>query len=192
MRLLLLAAALLTSPAALACDLSLVAPAKSVLKKPVQVKASLADDIMTTSYSVTAPSLNATKVFGPGQYPYTFDVVELFVTFSETGYPYFEFEVSPYNQNYQVKILTHARHQEGVDLGLVSTATIRPASGWDAELKIPLKPLGWDGDPKKIRGNFYSILGRGLTRSYWSTFLPRAKHADFHHPQFFETLLRCG
>jgi hypothetical protein len=99
---------------------------------------------------------------------------------------------SPYNQNYQVKILTHARHQEGVDLGLVSTATIRPASGWDAELKIPLKPLGWDGDPKKIRGNFYSILGRGLTRSYWSTFLPRAKHADFHQPQFFETLLRCG
>ena len=104
-----------------------------------------------------------------------FDVVELFVTFSETGYPYFEFEVSPYNQNFQVRIVAHAQHQEGVDLGLVSTATIRPASGWDAELKIPLKPLGWDGDPKKIRGNFYSILGTGSTRSYWSTFLPKAK-----------------
>ena len=187
-----LAAVLLTSFSAQACDLSLVAPAKSALKKPVQVKAWLADGIMTASYSVTAPSLNATKVFGPGQHPYTFDVVELFVTFSETGYPYFEFEVSPYNQNYQVRILTHAQHQEGVDLGLVSTATIRPASGWDAELKIPLKPLGWDGDPKKIRGNFYSILGRGSTRSYWSTFLPRAKHADFHQPQFFQTLLQCG
>jgi hypothetical protein len=192
MRPLVLAAMLLTSFSAQACDLSLVAPATSALKKPVRVKASLADGIMTTSYSVTAPSLNATKVFGPGQYPYTFDVVELFVTFSETGYPYFEFEVSPYNQNYQARILTHAQHQEGVDLGLVSTATIRPASGWDAELKIPLKPLGWDGDPKKIRGNFYSILGRGLTRSYWSTFLPRAKRADFHQPQFFQTLLQCG
>ena len=44
---------------------------------------------MTTSYSVTAPSLNATKVFGPGQYPYMFDVVELFVTFSETRIPLF-------------------------------------------------------------------------------------------------------
>jgi len=191
MKPLVLAAMLLISFSAQACDLSLVAPATSALKKPAQAKASLADGILTTSYSVTAPSLNATKVFGPGQYPYMFDVVELFVTFSETGYPYFEFEVSPYNQNFQVRILSHAQHQEGVDLGLVSTATIRPASGWDAELKIPLKPLGWDGDQKKIRGNFYSILGRGSTRSYWSTFLPRARHADFHQPQFFQSLLQC-
>ena len=191
MKPLVLAAMLLTSFSAQACDLSLVAPAKSVLKNPIQVKASLADGVMTAGYSVTAPSLNATKVLGRGQYPYMFDVVELFVTFSETGYPYFEFEVSPYNQNFQVRILTHAQHQEGVDLGLVSTAIIRPGSGWNAELKIPLKPLGWDGDPKKIRGNFYSILGRGSTRSYWSTFLPRAKKADFHQPQFFRTLLQC-
>ena len=184
-------AILLMSHCAQACDLSLVSPAKSVLKNPVQVKAALADDTLTVNYAVTSPSLNARKVLGPGQYPYMFDVVELFVMFSETGFPYFEFEVSPYNQNFQVRILTHAQHQEGVDLGLVSTATIRPGSGWNAELKIPLKPLGWDGDPKKIRGNFYSILGRGSTRSYWSTFLPRAKKADFHQPQFFQPLLQC-
>jgi hypothetical protein len=186
-------AAMLLTPccSAQACDLSLVAPAKSVLNEPIQVKASLADDIMTASYSVNAPSLNATKVLGSEQYPYMFDVVELFVTFSETGYPYFEFEVSPYNQTFQVRILTHAQHQEGVDLGLASTAIIRPGSGWSAELKIPLKPLGWDGDPKKIRGNFYSVLGRGSKRSYWSTFLPRAKKADFHQPQFFQALLQC-
>ena len=59
MRLLVVIAILLAAPGALACDLSLVTPAKSVLKKPVQVKASLADDILTVSYSVTAPSLNA-------------------------------------------------------------------------------------------------------------------------------------
>jgi hypothetical protein len=192
MKLFLLAAMLLTSSAAEACDLSLVAPAKSVLTKPVQVKASLADDTMTVSYSVTAPSLNAVKVFGHGQHPYMFDVVELFVAFSESGYPYFEFEVSPYNQNFQVRILAHNQHQEGVDLGLVSTATIRAGSGWDAELKIPLKPLGWDGAPHNIRGNFYSILGRGSTRSYWRTFLPRQKAPDFHQPQFFQALLKCG
>ena len=102
-------------PAALACDLSLVTPAKSVLKKPVQVKASLAGDTLTVSYSVTAP-LNAAKVLGPKQYPYMFDVVELFVTFSETRFPYFEFEVSPFNQTLQVRIVSRARHQEGVDL----------------------------------------------------------------------------
>jgi hypothetical protein len=97
-----LIAMLLASPAASACDLSLVSPAKSVLKKPVQVKASLADDTLTVSYSVTAP-LHAVKVLGPKQYPYMFDVVELFVTFSETGFPYFEFDVSPFNQNREVR-----------------------------------------------------------------------------------------
>jgi hypothetical protein len=189
MKCLIVTAMLLTSPGASACDLSLVTPAKSVLKKPVQVKASLAKDMLTVSYSVTAP-LNALKVLGPKQYPYMFDVVELFVTFSETGFPYFEFEVSPFNQTLQVRIVSHARHQEGVDLGLVSSATILP-HGWTAELKIPLEPLGWDSDPGKIRGNFYSILERA-PRSYWSSFLPKAKAANFHQPRFFQPLLPCG
>jgi hypothetical protein len=165
-----------------------VTPARSVLKKPVQVKASLADDTLTVSYSVTAP-LNARKVLGPKQYPYMFDVVELFVTFSDTGFPYFEFDVSPFNQTLQVRIVSRTRHQEGVDLGLVSSAT-NLQHGWTAELKIPLKLLGWDGDSRKIRGNFYSILERA-PRSYWSSFLPRAKTANFHQPRFFQPLLQC-
>jgi hypothetical protein len=182
-------ALLLASPGAWACELSLVSPASSVLKDPVQVKASLADDTLTVSYYVTAP-VNAKKVLGPGQLPYMFDVVELFVTFSDDGFPYFEFEVSPFNQTLQVNIVSRTRHREGVDLGLVSSATILP-HGWTAELKVPLKPLGWDGDPAKIRGNFYSILQR-MPRSYWSSFLPRAKTANFHQPQFFKPLLQCG
>ena len=181
-------AMLLTSPGALACDLSLVSPAKSVLKKPVQVKASLADDTLTVSYSVTAP-LNAVKVLGLKQYPYMFDVVELFVTFSDAGFPYFEFEVSPFNQTLQVNIVSRTRRREGVDLGLVSSATILP-HGWTAELKIPLKTLDWDGDVRKIRGNFYSILERA-PRSYWSSFLPKARAANFHQPRFFQPLLQC-
>jgi hypothetical protein len=184
-------AMLLASQGALACDLSLVTPAKSALNKPVQVRASLADDTLTVSYTVTAPTLNARKVLGPQQFPYMFDVVELFVTFSDTGFPYFEFEVSPFNQTFQVKIPGGGKpHQEGVDLGLASTAAVRPG-GWNAALKIPLKPLGWDGDPKKIRGNFYSILERA-PQSYWSAFLPKAKKANFHQPQFFQGLLQCG
>ncbi len=188
MKFLIVIAMLLTSPGALACDLSLMSPAKSVLKKPVQVKASLADDTLTVSYSVTAP-LNAVKVLGPKQYPYMFDVVELFVTFSDTGFPYFEFEVSPFNQTLQVNIVSRTRRREGVDLGLVSSATILP-HGWTAELMIPLKTLDWDGDVRKIRGNFYSILERA-PRSYWSSFLPKAKAANFHQPRFFQPLLQC-
>ena len=183
-------ALLLASPGALACDLSLVAPAKSALNKPVQANASLANDILAVSYSVTAPSLNAIKTLGPRQYPYMFDVVELFVTFSETGFPYFEFEVSPYNQTFQVKIVSLTEpFQEGLDLGLVSEATLRPG-GWTADLKIPLKALGWDGDPRTIRGNFYSVLERA-PRSYWSAFLPPARKPNFHQPQFFQPLLQC-
>jgi hypothetical protein len=190
MKLLVLMAMVLASPSAPACDLSLVAPAKSALRKPVQVRTSLVGDTLVTSYSVATPSLNARKVLGPKQYPYMFDVVELFVTFSESGFPYYEFEVSPYNQTFQVRIVSHTQpFQEGVDLGLVSSATLVPG-GWTAELKIPLKPLGWDGDPKKIRGNFYSILGR-TPQSFWSSFLPKARKANFHQPQFFQPLLQC-
>jgi hypothetical protein len=190
MRLLIAIAILLTAPGALACELSLVTPAKSVLKNPVQAKVSLADDTLTASYSVSAPSLNAREVLGPQEFPYMFDVVELFVTFSETGFPYFEFEVSPYNQTFQVKIVSRAQHREGIDMGLVSSATTRPG-GWTAELKIPLKPLGWDGDHGKIRGNFYAILEHAPKRSFWSSFLPRASKPNFHQPQSFQPLLQC-
>jgi hypothetical protein len=183
-------ALLLTSAQVLACDLTLVSPAKSALKKPVEVRASLAGDILTAGFVVSSPSLNARKVLGPRQYPYMFDVVELFVTFSETGFPYYEFEVSPYNQTFQVRFVSRTRHEDGVDLGLASTAALR-TGGWSAELKIPLKSLGWDGDPGKIRGNFYSVLERAPGRSYWSVFLPKAPKPNFHQPQFFQPLLQC-
>ena len=176
---------------AAACELSLVAPATSALKNPVQVRTSLADDVLIASFSVTSPSMNAKKVLGPGEHPYQFDVVELFVTFSGSGFPYFEFEVSPYNQTFQVKIVSAREHHEGVDLGLTSTAAI-VTGGWSTELKVPLKSLGWDGDPGKIRGNLYSILGPAKKRSYWSAFLPKAAKANFHQPEFFKPLLQCN
>lgn len=175
---------------AIACELSLVAPATSPLEHPVQVTALLTDDALTTRFTVSTPSLNAKRVLGPGEYPYQFDVVELFVTFSDSGLPYFEFEVSPHNQTFQVRIVSAREHHEGVDLGLTSTAAIVPG-GWNAELTIPLKPLGWDGDPAKIRGNFFSTLGR-VPRSYWSTFLPKAVKPNFHRPEYFERLLQCS
>ena len=184
-------AVLLNGSGAMACELSLVAPATSALKNPVEAHVSLSDDALIARFSVSTPSMNAKKVLAAGEYPYQFDVVELFVTFSDGGFPYYEFEVSPYNQTFQVRIVSAKKHQEGVDLGLTSTAAI-VTGGWDAELKVPLKPLGWDGDPSKIRGNLYSILGQGRARSYWSVFLPKAAKANFHQPQYFKPLLSCS
>jgi hypothetical protein len=183
-------AVLLNGSGAMACELSLVAPATSALKNPVEAHVSLSDDALIARFSVSTPSMNAKKVLAAGEYPYQFDVVELFVTFSDGGFPYYEFEVSPYNQTFQVRIVSAKKHQEGVDLGLTSTAAI-VTGGWDAELKVPLKPLGWDGDPSKTRGNLYSILGQGRARSYWSVFLPKAAKANFHQPQYFKPLLSC-
>jgi hypothetical protein len=191
MKVLMAAAVLLSCSEARACELSLVTPATSSLKNPVEAHVSLTDDALIARFSVLAPTLNAKKVLGPNEYPYQFDVVELFVTFSDSGFPYYEFEVSPYNQTFQVRIVSAKQHQEGVDLGLTSTAAV-VTGGWNAELTIPLKPLGWDGDPSKIRGNFYSILGQGRSRSYWSAFLPKAKKPDFHQPQYFKPLLSCS
>jgi cellulose/xylan binding protein with CBM9 domain len=185
------AALLLTCSNAWACELSLVAPATSALKNPVQARISLTDDALIASFSVTSPTMNARKVLGPGEHPYQFDVVELFVTFSDSGFPYFEFEVSPYNQTLEVKIVSAKEHHEGVDLGLTSTAQMTK-TGWTAEMKIPLKSSGWDGDPGKVHGNLYSILGAGKGRSYWSAFLPKAAKANFHQPQYFKALSRCS
>lgn len=190
MKALMTAAILLSCSYTRACDLSLVAPATSTLKNPVQAYASLLDDTLTVHFSISTPSLNAKKVLAAGEYPYQFDVVELFVTFSGSGFPYFEFEVSPYNQTFQVRIVSAKEHREGVDLGLTSTAVV-VAGGWDAEFKIPLKPLGWGGDPANLRGNLYSVLGPSGQRSYWSAFLPKAAKADFHQPQYFKPLLQC-
>jgi len=84
---------LLIGSNAFACELSLVAPATSALKNPVQVRTSLADGALIASFSVASPTMNAKKTLTPGEHPYQFDVVELFVTFSDTEFPYFEFEV---------------------------------------------------------------------------------------------------
>src|ERR1700722_20157578 len=96
-------AVFLISSDAMACELSLVAPATSALKNPVHASAALSDDALTARFSVSAPSLYAKKVLGPSEHPYQFDVVELFVTFSESGFPYFEFEVSPSNNTLKLQ-----------------------------------------------------------------------------------------
>jgi hypothetical protein len=175
---------------AFACDLTLVAPATSAPKNPVQVHTSVADGVLVAHFTISSPTINAKKTLAANEHPYEFDVVELFLTFSDSGFPYFEFEVSPYNQTFQVRIVSRKEHHEGVDLGLTSTAEIAHG-GWTAELKIPLKPLGWDADVHKIRGNLYSVLGSAKKRSYWSAFLPKTVRPDFHRPEYFKPLLQC-
>jgi hypothetical protein len=126
------------------------------------------------------------------EYPYEYDVVELFVRNARSPLPgYFEFEVSPYNQSLQVNVVEPRKEYHfGVRNGFAHSATMT-VDGWEAEMKIPLASIGWDGRlPLQLVGNAYAALGEGAQRVYWSLFeLPVGK-PDFHVPSAFRPLLQ--
>ena len=112
----------------------------------------------------------------------------------EDIFPYYEFEVSPRNEFLVGKILSPhqasgaARFDYGFQSGFTHTAEIS-ATGWTAEMRISLRPLGWDGDPAKVVGNLFAVLGDNSNRTYWSSFLPRQGSPDFHKPRYFQKLI---
>jgi hypothetical protein len=179
-------------PSSAAQSLRLVSPEKSELNAPVQVEFALKDGSLIADFTVHTPSINAQKVLEPGQYPFQFDVVEVFISVNGAAspFPYFELELSPYDQSFNVKILSLKKpFQNGVELGLEHEAEILPDGSWTAHLAIPLAKLGWQGDAAKIVGNAFAVLGKGTERSYWSLFLPQQKKPNFHQPRYFQKLL---
>jgi hypothetical protein len=103
--------------------------------------------------------------------------------------PYCEFELSPYNQSFQVFIRGPKKGSvEGVDLGLTHSVKITE-NGWIGELRIPLKKLGWKGKKSTIIGNAFAILGKP-PRSFWSLYLPKQTKPKFHLPQYFQPLFK--
>jgi hypothetical protein len=109
-------------------------------------------------------------------------------------FPYYEFEVSPRNEFLELRVLSpkkttgDRRFDPTFQSGMVHSAS-RNETAWEAEMRIPLKSLGWDGDRAKVTGNAFAILGPTGSRSYWSLFLPRQAHPGFHKPRYFERLL---
>jgi len=170
------------------CRLNLVSPKKSLLQIPVMAGLRVVGNDLIVQFDVHTPTVNAKEELGPNEYPYMFDAVEVFVTASETNFPYYEFELSPYNQQFQVEILDLKKpFKENADLGMKSSVT-KTDEGWRGEIHIPL-PAGTD--ITKLRGNLYAILGKKPNRSYWSTFLPTQLKPNFHQPQFFQPLQKC-
>jgi hypothetical protein len=157
---------------------------------PVTVSFAREGDSLLAHFKVTAADIVAKPQLAHDEYPYEFDVVELFVRNAKSGDPtYYEFEVSPYNQSLQVNVLEpRQQYHFGVKNGFTHQATI-VAGGWEAEMKIPLASLGWDGkQPLQLIGNAYAALGASDRRVYWSLFeLPPGK-PDFHVPSAFRPL----
>jgi hypothetical protein len=158
---------------------------------PAQVTFSLQGNTLHAHFDVKSPVLSGKKSFAHGDFPYMFDVTELFVS-AEGGQPYYEFEVSPYNQTLQVKIID-LKHPfvNNVNMGL-ETKAARTPSGWTTDLSIPLDRLGWQGEVSKIVGNAYAILGKKPARRFFvRSPLPAQKKPNFHVPAAFQPLLDC-
>lgn len=187
--------ALLASSSALACGpdtLSLDFPAEAPGGAPAQVTFTLDGQTLHAHFDVNGPVLSGKVKYGPGDYPYQYDVTELFVS-AEGGLPYYEFEVSPYNQTLQIKVID-LKHPfvNNVNMGLETKATRTP-KGWTTDLSIPLDRLGWKGDVNQIVGNAYAILGKKPDRRYYvRSPLPEQKKPNFHVPAAFKPLLECA
>jgi len=173
--------------------LKLVYPASSELASPVDVQFELNGDNLIALFNVRTATINAKPVLGPKEYPFQADVVELFLSVVDGAepFPYYELELSPYENTYEVRIDSLKKpFVDNIKMGLRYEVK-RSQSGWQARLEIPLKNLGWNGNPSAIRGNAYSILGKSPNRSFWSAFLPKQAKPSFHKPEFFKPLLQC-
>lgn len=166
--------------------LHLVSPSTVNLKTPVKVSFSREGDLLIAKFEVEAQAINAKVSLGENEYPYQFDVVEVFVS-ATGGLPYYEFELSPYNQPLTVKIEDPKKKFQTLTSNF-EHETQKTLTGWTATLKIPLKNLNWSGNDSDIVGNAFAILGKS-PRTFWSLFLPRSKKPNFHQPQFFKPLL---
>jgi hypothetical protein len=182
-----------------ALDLHRVSVKDTDLNDPVSVMFSLEKDAAAQSWLVARFDVRTKEIYAKtplakNEYPYQRDVVEIFVSVAATtseNVPYYEFELSPYDQDFQVIIESLKKpFKEGVQLGMKHSVK-KNAIGWTGEIRIPLEKLGWAGDVDKIIGNAFSIFGAPENRSFWSLYLPPMKKPNFHQPQFFKSLLNC-
>jgi len=168
-------------------------PVSSDDKNAVTVDFSLTEDgKLRVFFKVSSKSIFAKKILDTNEYPYQFDVVEVFISTNKDHaqhLPYFEIELSPYDQVFQVRVDDLKKpFKNGIDLDLEHHTEVSD-NGWSGTLLIPLKKLNWDGDPLSIVGNAYSVLGQRHHREYWSLFLPKQIKPRFHLPEFFCPLL---
>lgn len=157
---------------------------------PVTVRFVRVGDTLVVQFKVTTRTIAAKPQLAYNQYPYQYDVVEVFVRNAQSDSPqYYEFEVSPYNQGLQVNVV--APRQEyyfGVQNGFTHSANI-VQGGWEADMRIPLASLGWDGkQPLALVGNAYAALSENDGRVYWSLFELPAGPPNFHVPGAFRPL----
>jgi hypothetical protein len=194
-------AAFLGAATVQACDLEVLsqtypAPAEKGEQTP-RVAFSLDGKVLRAHFEVKSKSVYGRARLAPNEFPYMFDVAEVFVSVAG-GAPYYEFELTPLDQILEVRIFYATQpqpgappkksFQNGIDIGLEHKVSRSPG-GWTADLGIPLERLGWQGDPAMITGDAHVILGQGHVRRYFSRSLPAQAKPNFHLPEYFKPLL---
>jgi hypothetical protein len=177
-------------------DLHLVYPANGEEGEGTRVRYTLAGNTLVVNFEVTTRDL--TPVEEDDGEIYNGNVVEIFVcTTAATGQiprPYYEFEVSRYDQKLEVLIEKDGHFNESwTTPNFKHSVTIqKDRPGWDATMQIPLKDLGWNGDLATLVGNAFSILGPTGGRRFYSAYLPPQPKPNFHLPNFFKTFPISG
>jgi hypothetical protein len=167
-----------------------------VKKNPVVVQWHLDGKNLSVSFDVAQAVLNQKKIFGPTDYPFQFDVVEIFMAVgnpSDKNFHYYELEVTPNEQIFNVHFeLLNGKliREEGVNLAAQTNAKAT-SSSWSGSFSIPLEQLGWEGNPEFIRANFYAITDKRPNRQFWSAFLPKTNKPNFNKPEYFKSLFQC-
>src|SRR5580693_5654942 len=93
-------------------------PAPKPVAVPVTVQISIANETLRADFEVHRPP--PVKALQVGEFPYQKEAVEVFLSVAEKGnYPYFEYELGPFDQDLQVKIpAENKKFIDGVNLGL--------------------------------------------------------------------------
>lgn len=114
------------------------------------------------------------------------DVCELFLSAShdestaKADASYFEFQVSPFAQWFELKIIEpRVKFEEGFRSGFAQGATVRTTQAWSAWMEIPLATLNLDAQ-KPLYGNLCACLLREPHRAYLAAGHEKNSPPDFH------------
>ncbi len=168
-------------------------------KESVEVGFGLAGDRLRVRFEVKTFEITPNPELETGSPQWglwDWDVVEVFLSVNgaKGSLPYYEFQVSPLGQYFELKILeprkqTDREFRSGLKCGARILKDEPGDCHWEGWMEIPLTPLGWDGNPANLVGGAFSILG-DTSKRYWSLFLPQQETPDFHIPQYFQLLIK--
>lgn len=172
-------------------SLQLVNPRESLFEK-TKVSYALEEGHLLVHFLVPSPVLFAKETFSEQEFPYEFDVTEVFITcddISRQNFSYYEFEVTPYGQIYHLQIdFKNGERQPGKILNTKTlTGVCVQDRQWETCFMIPLREFDMQRQRHQLQGNFFTILDKD-PRTYWSAFLPQQETANFHKPEFFKPL----